>query len=137
MPLVRYLLAGQPTNQGVHPKRFYCRFDKMFQDMNFLMATAIQPRIKLEIVRRINPDAVEIVKRQLIFEIFSKMSSPPEESGTCSSPNEVTCGDGKEFDFFEVNFVCIVAKMSVFKSFYSFVEFCPETSKIAIHSFPA
>ncbi|KAG0715061.1 hypothetical protein GWK47_001402 [Chionoecetes opilio] len=52
-PLLEYILENRHCDE--RPKGFKARFLSLFDQMDFLMATAIQPLFKMPVVRLLNP----------------------------------------------------------------------------------
>ncbi|KAG0725172.1 hypothetical protein GWK47_004781 [Chionoecetes opilio] len=75
------------------PKGFKARFLSLFDNMDFLMATAIHPLFKLPVVHLLNPEKVDAVKSRLLFEVTEQAVLDTSEG---SSPEE-----DEEDDFFK------------------------------------
>ncbi|KAG0717908.1 hypothetical protein GWK47_053495 [Chionoecetes opilio] len=89
-PLLEYLLENPHSDK--RPKGCKVRFLSLFDQMDFLMATAIHPLFKLPVVRLLNPEEVIAVKSKLLFEVTEQAVLDTSEG---SSPDE----DEKD-DFF-------------------------------------
>ncbi|KAG0714568.1 hypothetical protein GWK47_013875 [Chionoecetes opilio] len=90
-PFLEYLLEN--PHSDMRPKGFKARFLSLFDQMDFLMATAIHPLFKLPMIRLLNPEKVDAVKSRLLFEVTEQAVLNTSEG---SSPDE-----DEEDDFFK------------------------------------
>ena len=74
--LITYLLEN-PQNPRVALKG---RFEKMFEDKDLLVATALNPHFKLSVVGYLNPALKGDIKRQIVRQMVIR-ASPGEETG--------------------------------------------------------
>ena len=74
--LITYLLEN-PQNPRVALKG---RFEKMFEDKDLLVATALHPHFKLSVVGYLNPALKGDIKRQIVRQMVIR-ASPGEETG--------------------------------------------------------
>ncbi|KAG0711041.1 hypothetical protein GWK47_021530 [Chionoecetes opilio] len=81
--LLEYLLEN--PHSDMRPKDLKARFLSPFDQMDFLMATAIHPLFKLPVVRLLNPEKVDAVKSRLLFEVTEQAVLDTSEG---SSPDE-------------------------------------------------
>ncbi|KAG0729637.1 hypothetical protein GWK47_029918 [Chionoecetes opilio] len=82
-----------PIRDHFRPKGFKARFLSLFDNMNFLMATAIHLLFKLPVVHLLKPEKVDAVKSRLLFEVTEQAVLDTSEG---SSPEE-----DEEDDFFK------------------------------------
>ncbi|KAG0701667.1 hypothetical protein GWK47_025269 [Chionoecetes opilio] len=71
-------------HSDMRPKDFKARFLSLFDQKDFLMATAIHPLFKLPVVCLLNPEKVDGVKSRLLFEAL-RSPGPTATEGTNST----------------------------------------------------
>ncbi|KAG0721706.1 hypothetical protein GWK47_045901 [Chionoecetes opilio] len=77
-------VTNDSNNTTGRPKGYKARFLSLFDNMDFLMATAIHPLFKLSVVRLLNPEKVDAVKSRLLFEAL-RSPGPTATEGTNST----------------------------------------------------
>ncbi|KAG0708493.1 hypothetical protein GWK47_023988 [Chionoecetes opilio] len=79
-PLLEYLLKNTHSDRRL--KGFKVRFLFLFDNVDFMIATAIQPHFKLPVIRLLNPENGDVVKSRLLFDITEQAVLDTSEGST-------------------------------------------------------